>query len=437
MTKINFSLAWKITSLLSFLMFVFYLSFYRNNIEKKEPILKSEKPSSLIAKPKKETIHKNILNKKTADNEAQNYKIIVLKVKKNSNFYETLKKIKTPSEEILALNKVAKTYYNLSSLPAGSLLRVWQEQESLGLKKLEFDLSPSRILILEKNKSEWTSKVKELLVTKIETFFSGSIEESLWQALIDKGLTPSLANQFITILSWQIDFAREARKDNIWQVLVEKIYIEDKHTGWGKILAAEYQLKDKKITAILFKNPSDKSDYYDLQGQSIRGLFLKSPLRYSRISSRFTMNRFHPVLKLSRPHLGVDYAAPRGTPVYSVGNGRVVQVSHSRNGGKTIKIRHNSNYQTAYKHLHRWEKGIKKGKKVSQGQVIAYVGSTGLATGPHLHFEFFEKGRYIDPLGRKFPRMGSIAKEHMQSFDFLVQQYKDKLRRYALKEDNF
>jgi murein DD-endopeptidase MepM/ murein hydrolase activator NlpD len=146
-------------------------------------------------------------------------------------------------------------------------------------------------------------------------------------------------------------------------------------------------------------------------------MFLKSPIRYSRISSRFTTKRFHPILQFNRPHLGVDYAAPIGTPIRAVGDGVIMSAGRNGGAGNMIKLQHNSTYSTAYKHLNGFAKGIHSGARVHQGQIIGYVGTTGLSTGPHLHFEFFQNGKYVDPLGRKFPSAEPVPQEKMAEFE--------------------
>lgn len=169
-------------------------------------------------------------------------------------------------------------------------------------------------------------------------------------------------------------------------------------------------------TAFLLRIDGESKGYYSSDGSSLRRMFLKSPIHFARISSRFQKKRFHPILKIHRPHNGVDYAARRGTPVRAVGDGTILLAGRRGGAGNMIKIRHNSTYQTAYLHLQNFAKGIRKGTRVKQGQIIGYVGSTGMSTAPHLHFEFYQNGRFVDPLGRKFPSAEPVAAHLLERF---------------------
>ncbi|MGE4132796.1 MAG: M23 family metallopeptidase, partial [Bdellovibrionales bacterium] len=212
-----------------------------------------------------------------------------------------------------------------------------------------------------------------------------------------------------------VDFSREVRVRDRWRLTVEQKLVRGRPIGWGSILAAEYENAGELHTALLYQD-GESSGYYGLDGSNLRRMFLKSPIKFGRISSRFNRKRFHPVLKIRRPHLGVDYAAARGTPIRSVGDGTVLLAGWKGGGGRTVKIRHNSTYQTSYLHMSGFAKGIKRGTRVKQGQIIGYVGATGLATGPHLHFEFSVNGKVVDPLKAKFPTADPIPKTKIASF---------------------
>jgi murein DD-endopeptidase MepM/ murein hydrolase activator NlpD len=185
-------------------------------------------------------------------------------------------------------------------------------------------------------------------------------------------------------------------------VIFEEQYVDGEYIGLGRIIAAGFNHMGHEYYACFFEQDS-AGDYYDDEGGSMRRTFLKAPLRYRRISSGFSYSRMHPILKYRRPHLGVDYAAPAGTPVHAVGDGVITFSAYTRQGGHTVKIRHNGTYTTAYCHLSGYGKGIRQGVHVKQGQVIGYVGSTGLSTGPHLDFRFYRNGKAIDPLKVKSP----------------------------------
>ncbi len=254
------------------------------------------------------------------------------------------------------------------------------------------------------------------------------ISSSLHQAVADGGGSPVLANRLGDIFAYVIDFHKDLQRGDQVEVLVERKHFRGEFAGYGRILAAEFMVRGRRHTAVYFRHAGGK--YYNFEGESLRRAFLRSPLRYTRISSRFSKRRFHPLLKRYRPHFGIDYAAPRGTPVHAVADGVVAWVGRKSQAGKTIKLRHGGGYRTSYLHLYRYARGIRKGGRVFQGQVIGYVGSTGLSTGPHLDYRLSRYGRYLDPLKAKLPKgmplprslrskFGKILDERRRMFDNL------------------
>jgi murein DD-endopeptidase MepM/ murein hydrolase activator NlpD len=218
------------------------------------------------------------------------------------------------------------------------------------------------------------------------------------------------------IFAWDIDFILDIRQGDSFQALVEKRYREGQPAGYGRILAAEFTNQGATFQAFLYKDGDKHPDYYDAKGQSLRKAFLKAPLSFSRISSGFTMRRFHPITKTWKAHPAIDYAAPRGTPIKSVGDGVIIKKGYTRGNGNYVKIRHNGSYETIYLHMKGFAKNIAKGKRVAQGQRIGYVGSTGLATGPHLCFRMYKNGAPVNPQRVKAPSVKPIAKESMVAF---------------------
>jgi murein DD-endopeptidase MepM/ murein hydrolase activator NlpD len=262
----------------------------------------------------------------------------------------------------------------------------------------------------------WTAeKIVEPVDIKVMTY-SGIVTSSLWESAQRAKMDPNLISELADIFAWEVDFAREVRLNDRWRLTVEQKIVKGEPIGWGAILAAEYENAGTSYQATLFRLNGEEVGYFTPQGASLRKMFLKSPIRYGRITSKFNMRRFHPILKTRRPHLGVDYGAPIGTPVRAVGDATVMSAGWSGGGGKVIKLRHNSQYQTAYKHLNGFAPGIRAGARVRQGQVIGYVGSTGLSTGPHLHFEFYNAGRYVDPLKKKFPSADPVPAANLEQF---------------------
>ncbi len=348
-----------------------------------------------------------------------------ISVAPGTSLFYLLKKHGMEPRKILALVRSAKSAHDLAHLKPGTKLKLVSSSEKDVVKRLEIILSPLHWIVAEfdTQKEGWNvRKHKRAIKTNIFQF-EGVIESSLWASAEKAGIDPSALYQLADILAWQVDFDRQSRPGDRWAVAIERMFIDEKPYRWGRILIGRYSTSKETFDAVFFPEVGRKNSYFDRKGQSVRAKFLKSPLRYSRVSSRFQRRRFHPILKINRPHLGVDYAAKRGTPVRSVGSGIVVKISTRGGGGRAVKIRHNSKYATAYKHLSAFSRGLRRGKKVSQGDVIGFVGSSGLATGPHLHFEFYENGRYVDPLGRKFPRDSAVPKDKMREFQKRVQEY--------------
>jgi murein DD-endopeptidase MepM/ murein hydrolase activator NlpD len=246
-------------------------------------------------------------------------------------------------------------------------------------------------------------------------FANGSITTSLWNSMKEKGYSPELILQLSEIYAWTVDFFGLQPADSFSVVYDEQI-IDSVPIGIGKIHGAYFKSNGIGIYAIPFIQDSVDS-YYDSTGNSLRKAFLKAPLRFSRISSRYSNSRMHPILKIRRPHHGVDYKAPAGTPVHAIGDGKIVEAGRASGGGNTIKIRHNSVYSTSYMHLSGFGPGIMAGIYVRQGDVIGYVGSTGLSTGPHLDFRFYKNGSPVNPLSVEAPPVEPVKTENRVAFD--------------------
>jgi murein DD-endopeptidase MepM/ murein hydrolase activator NlpD len=254
----------------------------------------------------------------------------------------------------------------------------------------------------------------------------GVIESSLWNAIKDNNLNPNLALELSEIFAWTVDFFGIEKGDN-FTVIYDEQYVDSIPVGIGNIHAAYFNHRNTPYYAFRYEQDSIMS-YFDEEGASLRKAFLKAPLKFSRISSRFSHNRLHPILKIRRPHLGIDYAAPTGTPVFALGDGRVTHRTwDTKGGGNYIKIRHNSIYRTVYMHLSNFAKGIRKGDVVKQGQLIGYVGKTGLATGPHLDFRIYKNGKPIDPLKVEAPPVEPISKEELQAYLKYIKPWKQAL----------
>lgn len=362
-------------------------------------------------------------------------------LRKNSTFYELLRNEGVSSQDILQIAAVAKPIKNLARLRSGTEIELyWQNEAKEILSKLVFEISKSKLLTIENSisgdQSKWESKEVILEVEEKEIAFQGIIKDSLWNSASEANLSPEVINQLAEVFAWQVDFSREVRVGDSWKILVRQRFVEGEFIGWGSIIVAEYNNNGLLYKASLFQSDGDQpSGYYEPTGDSLQRMFLKAPIKFARISSKFNRARFHPILKVRRPHLGVDYAAARGTPIMTTGDGRITFRGRKGGGGKTIIIKHNAIYKTAYNHMSRFHKKAKKGAKVKQGQVIGYVGTTGLSTGPHLHYEFYKRGRFIDPLKEKFPSAKPLPKKYRERFATYTTEKFEQLENYLLKGD--
>jgi murein DD-endopeptidase MepM/ murein hydrolase activator NlpD len=244
----------------------------------------------------------------------------------------------------------------------------------------------------------------------------GEIETCLWEAFLAMGEDPQIALALSDVLGWEIDFVTDPRRGDTFTIMFEELYCQGRKIGLGDVVGVRYVNQGREYLAFGFPDQDGKMEYYDYDGNSVRRVFLKSPLNYRRISSYFSNRRFHPILKIYRPHHGIDYAAPTGTPVVSIGDGRITYAGWNGGFGKYVEIRHNNIYTTCYGHLSGYGRGVKKGARVKQGQVIGYVGSTGLATGPHLDFRVKKYGTYVNPLRVDYPRGEPVDKERKEDF---------------------
>ena len=254
----------------------------------------------------------------------------------------------------------------------------------------------------------------------------GALQGTLEQTIRRAGAEATLAYLMAEVLQWDLDFTRDLREGDRFEILFEEILLDGAYDSLGEILALVYQNRGRRIEAYRF---GADGGYWDAEGRPLRRLFLRSPLRYSRITSRFSRRRFHPILKRYRPHFGVDYGAPAGTPVRVTGNGVVVFAGWDGEGGKKVRVRHPNQYLTAYLHLSRFAKGLRTGRRVGQGEVIGYVGSTGLATAPHLDYRMQHRGRWINPLSLKSAPADPIPHDRLPEFLAWRGRLRDRLER--------
>ena len=258
---------------------------------------------------------------------------------------------------------------------------------------------------------------------RVTTYKHSSIDSSLFVASQRAGLPDNLTMRLAQIFQWDIDFVLDIRPGDEFFVLFEELYFEGEFVGYGDILAAEFVNQGRRYRAVQYQTQSGREDYFTPDGISMRKAFLRAPVEFSKISSRFNMRRLHPVRKTVRPHRGIDYAAPIGTPILAAGDGRINTATRNRANGRYIIINHGQQFVTKYLHLSKFARGIKAGKRVKQGQVIGYVGATGLVTGPHLHYEFLVNGVHMNPRTVALPKAKSIAKGELPQFALATRQH--------------
>lgn len=281
---------------------------------------------------------------------------------------------------------------------AGEPYLAYYNRENDGLEALEWPVGEKGRVLAERAGSRWQVSFAPYQRRVERRAVSGTLEGSLIGSIERAGAPEMLAYKMAWVLQWDLDFNRDLRLGDRFQVLFEEIYLDGQNAGLGEILTLTYENAGKTLQAFRFR---DEDAYYDAEGRPLKKMFLRSPLRFSRITSNFSHRRFHPVLKTYRPHYGVDYGAPVGTPIHATANGVVSFAGTSGGAGRMVKIRHPNSYLTAYLHLSRFARGIRSGRRVSQGEVIGYVGSTGLSTGPHLDYRVQHRGRWINPLSLK------------------------------------
>lgn len=319
----------------------------------------------------------------------------------------------------------SRDIYDVRKMRAGNPYFILSGKDTLNEPKyLVYERNPIEFVVFSLTDSfNIYHQSKPITIDTVKT--SGVIDGSLWLTMLENNDDPNLAIELSEIYAWTIDFFGLYQNDT-YKIVYEKMYADTQYIGIDKILATSFLHRNSNYYAFYFEQDSI-SDYFDEEGGSLRRAFLKAPLRFSRISSRFSYNRKHPILKIRRPHLGVDYAAAIGTPVHAVGDGIVVRAGRKGQAGRTVTIKHNGTYTTQYLHLSRYGTGIKSGAHVMQGQIIGYVGSSGLSTGPHLDFRFYRNGKAIDPLKVKSPPVKPVDPENIESFNITMNYWKDYL----------
>lgn len=337
------------------------------------------------------------------------------KVKRNQNLSDILLKQNVSYSRITQLVDIAKPVCDVRKIKAGNNYYLFKDRDSLQtLRYFAYEKNRVEYVVFDLNDTMRATAGKKEIVRVLDTI-EGTVNSSLWNAMVDNNANPELANELSDIYSWTIDFFGIQKGDS-YRIFYEKLVVDEDTFGIGKVFAARFNHIGTDYNAYYFTQDSI-SEYFDEEGKSLRKTFLKAPLKFKRVSSRFSNSRYHPVLKIRRPHHGVDYAANSGTPVYTIGDGVVSRKGYQkRGGGNYISIKHNGTYSTTYMHLRGFAKGMYVGKTLNQGDLIGYVGTTGLSTGPHLDFRVYKNGHAIDPLKLKSPSAKPVDSLHLQDF---------------------
>lgn len=316
--------------------------------------------------------------------------------------------------QVAKLVENCKDKFNIQSLRIGRKLHFLAPQPGQKPQYMVYEPSPYEYAVFHLVEP-FEVKITHRDVKTEVVAASGVLESSFWQALTDNGLSDELADGMIDVLASSVDFYHQKQGDR-FKVVFEQHYVEGQPVGTGKIMAAVYEREGKESYAFNFNKAGEKVDYFDYDGRPARKAFLKAPIKFSRISSRYNLHRLHPILGYVRAHRGTDYAAPHGTPIIAVAQGTVVEATRKGGNGNYVKIRHDGTYQTQYLHMSGFAKGIRPGTAVCQGQTIGYVGSTGLATGPHCCFRFWKNGVEVDPLRLNLPQPEPIKGADLEQF---------------------
>jgi len=408
--------------LLIITIFLLVLIYSSSSAKNKNEILKEE---SLIS----EVTINSLTETKLPDEDHLELKIKESVIKRNDSLFSILKRLGASTENIIKLINT-KNSELLTKIKIGNLIKVsFREEEIINLAYVEDYRTEVRAKLTNGNYSIDKIILEE---EKMEIFKTVTITNSLYTDGLKQDIPDSVLMDLVYIFGWDIDFVHDIRPGDKYSLIYEEIYIEGEKKINGDILIAEFINQNKAFTAVRHKLKEGNSEYFSAEGRNVKKEFLRTPVKLSYVSSKYNLKRKHPILHTIRAHKGVDYAASKDSPVRATGGGTILSAKVNGGCGKEIKIKHSADYVTRYCHLNGYAKNIKEGRKVLQGQTIGYVGSTGLATGPHLHYEFHVNGRHTDPLRVKFPYANPISKEEEFIFKPKANYFSDKLKKYQL-----
>lgn len=339
------------------------------------------------------------------------------KVRPGDSMARLFKRAGISPQQLDQLMKSGKAVKKLKRIFPGDIIRVLTDENGT-LMALSYEIDHQSYLLAERHDDKLVASIEQYEIEKRTAHASGTIQSSLFLAAAEAGISENIIMELAGIFGWDIDFVLDIRKGDTFKVLYEQLYRNGEKIADGDILAAEFVNNGKTYRAVRYVNPQTRrAEYFSEDGNSMRKAFLRSPVNFTRISSRFSSGRYHPVLHKIRAHKGVDYAAKRGTPVRAAGDGKIIYRGKKGGYGKVVIIQHGSRYSTLYAHLNNYKRGQRVGSRVKQGETIGFVGSSGLATGPHLHYEFRVNGVHRNPLTVRLPTAQPVPKQFKPDFE--------------------
>lgn len=345
------------------------------------------------------------------------------------SLYETFADLLAPhgvdADQAVRVARATRSMYDSRDIQVGKTYWVYVNPWLQQARYLVYEIDPLHLAVYDLQNPD-RSRLKRRPVERKWRTIEGTVESTIYETLVSNDAHPELALQLSEVFAWQLDFFR-VRRGDAFEILYERRVADGERVPPGDILAACLTHQGEEYCAFRFDD-GEGPQYFNPDGQSLHRSILKAPLRFTRISSRYSRSRYHPVLKRRRPHLGTDYAAPTGTPVHAVGAGTVVKAGYYGNNGNYVKIRHNGTYTSGYLHLSTIADGVVAGAKVEQGETIGYVGSTGLSTGPHLDYRLWERGEAVDPFELELPPTRSVNPSYRAAFERLVEDRLQRLR---------
>lgn len=318
----------------------------------------------------------------------------------------------------------------LASLRPGDTLQVAISDEQT-LTAVQYHPSRVETLTARLKNGRWQTRISQREYQKQTRFAQAQITDSLFLAGAAAGISDKLTLQLANLFAWDVDFVLDIRKGDRFRILYEELYLDGEKVGVGDILMAEFWNRDRHLTAFRYETLSGDVEYLDIKGGSLRKEFIRTPVAFSRISSRFSLGRKHPILNRIRAHKGIDYAAPSGTPIKAAGDGKVIFAGIKGGYGNVLIIKHGQSYTTLYAHMRNFAKDMRVGRRVKQGQTIGYVGMSGLATGPHLHYEFRINGVHRNPLTVPLPKARGINDNERAEFLIAANQLKAQMTLFS------